>query len=291
MIMKAILARHLPVLAIGALMAATPAAGQIGDPVDTECTCLEDIQERAFRVMAPAMRALEVRQTRHARLGVMLGERAEINGRTGVRLDDVAEGSAAERAGLREGDVVVALNGDALGREPASTLIERMADVEPGDTLDVTFLRGNEERTARVVAEAAPRMRVFRPAAVERMERMGERMGERMARGRAPAAVPAPELRREIRMVRSPRGGLELAAVNPGLGEYFGTDQGVLVTAVPEGSRLDLRPGDVILAVGGRDVQDPAHVRSILASYRAEEPIVLRIVRERRTLEVTGQRR
>lgn len=287
MMMKAILALHLPVLAIVGLAGASPAAGQIGDPVDTECTCVEDIQERAFRVMAPAIRALELGQTRHARLGVVLGERAEVNGRTGVRLDDVAEGSAAERAGLREGDIVVALNGDALGREPASSLIERMADVEPGDTLDVTFLRGNEERTARVVAEAAPRMRVFRPAAVERMERMSERM----ARGRTPAAVRAPELRREIRMVRAPRGGLELAAVNPGLGEYFGTDRGVLVTAVPDGSPLDLRPGDVILAVGGRDVQDPAHVRSILASYRAEEPIVLRIVRERRTFEVTGQRR
>lgn len=287
MIMKATLARHLPVLTIGALMATSPAAGQIGDPVDTECTCLEDIQERAFRVMAPAMRALEVGQTRHARLGVMLGERTEANGRTGVRLDAVTEGSAAERAGLREGDVVVALNGDALGREPASTLIERMADVEPGDTLDVTFLRGNEERTARVVAEAAPRMRVFRPAGVERMERMTERM----ARGRAPAAVRAPELPRELRMVRGPRGGLEMAAVNPGLGEYFGTDRGVLVTAVPDGSPLDLRPGDVILAVGGRDVQDPAHVRSILASYRPEEPIALSVVRERRTIEVTGQRR
>lgn len=91
-------------------------------------------------------------------------------------------------------------------------------------------------------------------------------------------------------MFRGALGGLELAAVNPGLGEYFGTDRGVLVTAVPEESGLDLRPGDVILAVGGRDVQDPAHVRSILASYRSEEPVALRIVRERRTIEVTGRR-
>lgn len=286
MIMKAILSFHVPLLAVGVLMVTTPAAGQIGDPVETECTCLEDVQERAFRVMAPAMRALEVGLTRHARLGVILGERSEVSGRTGVRLDEVTEGSPAERAGLREGDVVVAVDGNALGREPASSLMERMADVEPGDTVEITFFRGSDERTARAVAEAAPGMRVFRPATVERMERMANRM----AHGRAAATVRAPELRRELRIVRSPLGGLELAAVNASLGEYFGTDRGVLVTAVPDGSRLDLRPGDVILAVGDREVRDPAHVRSILASYRTDEPIALRIVRERRTIEVTGQR-
>jgi hypothetical protein len=63
----------------------------------------------------------------------------------GVRLSGVNPGSPAEGAGLREGDVLVAVNG-----QPVDTLKE-YADVlrklEPGDAVKIRFLRGGELRS------------------------------------------------------------------------------------------------------------------------------------------------
>ncbi|HSG47732.1 MAG TPA: PDZ domain-containing protein, partial [Longimicrobiales bacterium] len=59
--------------------------------------------------------------------------------------------------------------------------------------------------------------------------------------------------------------GVEFVELNPGLAEYFeASEGGVLVTEVSEESALGLRAGDVLLAIDGRDVRDPAHVRRVL---------------------------
>lgn len=85
--------------------------------------------------------------------------------------------------------------------------------------------------------------------------------------------------------------GVEFVELNPGLGEYFGTDQGVLVANVAEASTLGLRAGDVLQAVDGREVQSPEHARRILASYDSDEEIRLRVVRKGAETEVLARRR
>jgi len=80
----------------------------------------------------------------------------------------------------------------------------------------------------------------------------------------------------------------ELAALNPGLAEYFGTSDGVLVISVPAGSKLNLKGGDVVLAVGDRRPTNPSHLLRILQSYDAKEPIPLTIMRKQRRLTITG---
>jgi hypothetical protein len=85
--------------------------------------------------------------------------------------------------------------------------------------------------------------------------------------------------------------GAELIDLNPDLGSYFGTDQGALVARVGDGSPLGLRAGDVILAIGGRDVRSASRARRILASYGDDEEIRLHILREGNEREVLGRRR
>jgi membrane-associated protease RseP (regulator of RpoE activity) len=85
--------------------------------------------------------------------------------------------------------------------------------------------------------------------------------------------------------------GVEFVALNPELGSYFGTDEGALVAEVEDGSELGLRPGDVLLAVDGREVTDPSQARRILASYNDEEEMRLRIRRQGSDMEVLGRRR
>jgi hypothetical protein len=82
---------------------------------------------------------------------------------------------------------------------------------------------------------------------------------------------------------------LELAPMNPGLGKYFGTSEGILVISIPEGSHLGLRPGDVVQRVDGRVLAGPAHLLRILRSYDADEPIRFEVVRMKKKHTVTGQ--
>jgi hypothetical protein len=81
-------------------------------------------------------------------------------------------------------------------------------------------------------------------------------------------------------------GDLELATLTSQLGHYFGTEKGVLVVRGPEGGTLNLKDGDVILSVDGREATSASHVTRILASYMPGEKVTLHIVRERKTLDL-----
>jgi len=82
--------------------------------------------------------------------------------------------------------------------------------------------------------------------------------------------------------------GLELRDLNPDLGAYFSTDEGVLVMEVDEESSLGLRPGDVILSIGDRGVEDTRDVFRILGSYEDEEAITFTVMRHGQETRVDG---
>jgi membrane-associated protease RseP (regulator of RpoE activity) len=85
--------------------------------------------------------------------------------------------------------------------------------------------------------------------------------------------------------------GVEFEDVNPELGEYFGVEEGVLVTEVREAATLGLEPGDVVVEVDGRPVTTVERLRRILRSYDPDEEIGMRIVRKGETMEIQGRRR
>jgi hypothetical protein len=83
--------------------------------------------------------------------------------------------------------------------------------------------------------------------------------------------------------------GMELAELSPALGQYFGTSKGVLVVRVPhEGDFLKLQDGDVILSIDGRVPENGAHATRILRSYQPGEKIQLKIMRQKKPLDLEG---
>ena len=66
----------------------------------------------------------------------------------GAFIAQVVAGSAAQEAGLRPGDVVVAV-GDTRVRE-AADVGEAIAALDPGDEVEITYVRGDDERTTTV---------------------------------------------------------------------------------------------------------------------------------------------
>ena len=63
-------------------------------------------------------------------------------------------------------------------------------------------------------------------------------------------------------------GSAELVPLTPKLGQYFGTEKGLLVVRAPDDSRLKLEDGDVIVDIDGRTPSSPSHALRILARIR-----------------------
>jgi S1-C subfamily serine protease len=91
-----------------------------------------------------------------------------------------------------------------------------------------------------------------------------------------------------ISMLDRPMLELELAQVNPQLGSYFGTTEGVLVVDVPDSAPLGLKAGDVVLSVDGRKVSSPGQLMRILGSYDSDEPIGLEVMRQKKRVALKG---
>lgn len=252
----------------------------LGTPADEhhDCVCSWEGEgaPRALRSFMGSFMAMN-----RGRIGVRLGESADVAGRTGIRLAEVVDDGPAARAGIRAGDVLLSVNGTDLGEDPAERLLELLADIEPGDTVTLAYSRDGDRRTATVVTDQSPGLFSYRAGEAPRVMRP-TRMAPRVR------AMAAPDIR--ARMRHRIGGGLHLVAMNEGLGAYFDVSEGVLVAAVDEGSALGLRAGDVILTIGGREVLDPAHARSIIASYRADESMEFGVVRDGRRSTVNGTR-
>jgi serine protease Do len=66
----------------------------------------------------------------------------------GALVAETVQGGPAEKAGLRRGDAIVAVDGQAI-REPKE-LSRRIAAIEPGKTVSLTVLRDGKERTVTI---------------------------------------------------------------------------------------------------------------------------------------------
>ncbi|MFY0408512.1 S1C family serine protease [Solicola sp. PLA-1-18] len=79
----------------------------------------------------------------HARLGVTVGNALQADGLTsvGAEVKEVTSGGAGADAGLKSGDVITALNGQAIGSSDA--LVATIRGFQPGDKVEITYRRGN----------------------------------------------------------------------------------------------------------------------------------------------------
>ncbi|TWD80383.1 putative serine protease PepD [Kribbella amoyensis] len=84
----------------------------------------------------------------HARLGVTVGDAQSSDGLTqGATLGEVTSGGAADKAGLRQGDVVTAVDGKAIASGDA--LVATVRSHRPDDQVTITYIRGGKTETAK----------------------------------------------------------------------------------------------------------------------------------------------
>jgi predicted metalloprotease with PDZ domain len=221
---------------------------------------------------------------KRGRIGVIVDTKANDAGdKVGARIEGITPGGPAEKAGLKAGDVITRFNGTALGGAtseedersgPGLKLINLARELEPGDTVQVEYRRGTDARKVTIVAEDLGGGRVW--TGQMEMPDMGA-FKEMM-----------PQMGNDFEFAfGSPWGGIELVELNPDLGDYFGTREGVLVVSAPEDSTLALKGGDVIVSIGGRRPTSPMQAMRILRSYDPGESVTLDVLRKQRHVNVT----
>ena len=141
----------------------------------------------------------------------------------GVYIDSLTEGSSAREAGLRSGDVVVAVDGRPVRSNPQ--LLALIGRKRPGDLVELTYLRGGDEATASVTLRGA--------------DGTTERVRKTSARGLAAL-------------------GIDLEPVDDALAGRLRVDGGIRVTEIRSGRiarQTDMAEGFVITRAGDREVR------------------------------------
>ncbi|MBA3562782.1 MAG: PDZ domain-containing protein [Gammaproteobacteria bacterium] len=204
---------------------------------------------------------------RRAMLGINIGGSSDRND-DGVEVTGVSPGGPADEAGIEAGDVLVSLQGHALAAggdgKPVRRLLDIMREIEPGERVTVEYLRDGNKEEAEIEAGE------FGPHAF--LAGLGDE--DFAFEFEFPPHFPG------MSHFFSQWGRMELTSLTPGLGNYFGTDEGLLVVRAPENEALMLQDGDVIVSIAGREPESPSHALRILRSYRPGETLRIDIVRE-----------
>ena len=176
---------------------------------------------------------------RHARLGVMvqevnqmLAESFKLPRPAGALVANVQKGSAAERAGIETGDVVLAVNGKAI--EMSGDLPAIVGLAQPGDRVNLDIWRQGKPRALSAVLDdvKTPGKPVAQAGAAD-------------AKGRL---------------------GLVLRPLQPGEQRESGIASGLLIEGVSGAAgRAGVLTGDVLLAIDGKPVASVAQARDAVA--------------------------
>lgn len=172
--------------------------------------------------------------------------------RGGVLVESVDADSPAEKGGLKRYDVIVAVNGEEV--KSASKVKTMIANLNPGESVELTFFRGKEKKTTRLTVGEAPE--------TEKIRRTGEDgVGTTVDLGMV--------------LIDNSRAAAEKYELS--------TSRGIIVKEVKRGSNADengIREMDIILRVNRLEIENTTQFREFIASRPRGSRILLVINRD-----------
>lgn len=193
----------------------------------------------------------------------------------GVEVTMVDQDAPAGKAGIKEHDVILTMNGTSI--ESGAQLRRMIHEMPPGRVVSFGLSRDGQPMTIKV--------------------QLADKHNEFSLHGPKPGDfhVQIPEIHipdidiPSINMVvvtSSARSGLMVENITPQLGEFFGVKNGngVLVRSVEKGSRAEkagLRAGDVIVKVNDQPVHDTSDFAHAVKS-RSGNSVSVGVIREKK---------
>ena len=197
----------------------------------------------------------------------------------GVEVTMVDQDAPAGKAGLKEHDVILTVNGTDL--ESVEQLRRMIHETPPGRVVTLGISRDGQPQTVKV--QLADRKRA-----------LASFPGTKEFNFTMPALPAMPDMDMPVSVVvvhSSMRSGLMVENLTPQLGDFFGArnGEGVLVRSVDKGSRAEkagFRAGDVIVRVNGEAIHDSGDFSHALHS-RKENTASVSIIRDKKEQTLT----
>jgi serine protease Do len=220
------------------------------------------IPSNTVRELLPQLRTGKITR---GRIGVSVGAIAReavdefgLKDRKGAVVQSVAPNSAASKAGLEPGDVIVGWGGKPVSSR--DELVRMVVNTRPGTTVPLRVMRDRMERTISIT--------------VDELDLETETNSAR-SNGREPDD-PAQET--------SSGFGITLQNITPEIARRLRMEnrRGAVITDVEQGSpaaRAGMQPGDVIVRVGQQAVETAADAQRELARIPSGGTAFLRVVR------------
>jgi serine protease Do len=188
----------------------------------------------------------------------------------GVEITRVEDGSPAEKAGLKSGDVVLEYSGQRVeGMEQFGRLVR-----ETPSGRDVKLLISRNGATQSITATVQTRKLKTMATVMPNFDMPEVRM---------------PDMPQVFTTWRNPVLGLEAEALGPQLAAYFGVKDGVLVRSVAKDTAAEkagIKAGDVITKVAESSVTTPNELVSAVHAAMAKKSFPIELMRDRHETSV-----
>jgi serine protease Do len=213
----------------------SPSGGSVGIgfgiPADTVKTVVAKLKDKGYVERGwIGVQVQPVNQNIAESLGMRNAE--------GALVDEVQDGGPAAKAGLKAGDVITAVNNDAV--HDSRDLARKIGALAPGAKVNLSVTSNGERKTLTLALESMPSDKKAK------------------ADNGNDADTGTPHL------------GLSLAPAS----QVAGSDaQGLVITSVEQDSpaaEQGLQTGDVILSAGGKTVSSVSELRKVLADAHKE---------------------
>ena len=184
---------------------------------------------------------------------------------SGVIVSNVRSGSGADKAGVKRGDIITAINGERI--DDGNVLRNKVASTPPGTEIKLTVLRDGSPITLTATLDEFD------------LESAGNRNPQQEQNG--------PSVEKQ-----SGKLGLTLQSVTPQIAKQLGLaseNEGVVVTDVDQsgvGADAGIARGDVLLEINRQSVNSPEAVQTALEKA-GDKPILLLVARRGQTIYMT----
>ncbi|WP_412973806.1 DegQ family serine endoprotease [Oceanidesulfovibrio marinus] len=174
----------------------------------------------------------------------------------GALVANAMPGEPAAKAGVKTGDVILAVNGQKV--EDTNELLRKIANIKPDEKARLTIWRNQDTQFIDVT--------------------LGERDSEALAQGESPSMESEQGAKSEL--------GLSMRQVTDREAEALGLDkpQGLLITDIAPDSPAgdsDVVPGDVILEINQQPVNSVKQFESIVKDEGAKKGVVILLLKRR----------